>query len=496
MKHYLVLFIFLFFVNSLFAQTTFDDFKKEADARFTAFKEKKDKEFQSFRDKQNAKFAEFLRQKWNLFDGEKPQPKPKDEEITPNPPVVISEEDNKKPIEENLIPIKIVVKPLPTPKPPKPLEEPIELKPVPQEKKLLISFYGTDLYFRCNKSIMPILSLTTEDGVADFWEELSDVANNLLKDCIENRNEYNLCDWAYYQMTKMLANNIYGDSDANVVLHAFLLNQTGFQIRLARNNNNNICLLTATDADVYGYPYWYIDATRFYCLDCKDYYQLSISNNAFPQELPLRLTIQNKILFDKIFSESRTLQSERYDFLKITSYVNKNLIDFYNEYPTFCIGDDFMTRWRAYAIAPLSDEIINNVYSDLRRFLNGKNTLDAVEFLLNFVQTAFTYEYDSKVWGKDRAFFPEETLFYPYCDCEDRSILFSRLVKDLLGLRVALVYYPGHLATAVNFPTEVKGDFFMVDGLRFTICDPTFIGAGVGRSMPNLDDSNIKFIEL
>lgn len=132
-----------------------------------------------------------------MFDGEKPQPKPKDEEITPNPPIVISEEDNKKPIEENLIPIKTVVKPLPTPKPPKPLEEPIELKPVPQEKKLLISFYGTDLYFRCNKSIMPILSLTTEDSVADFWEELSDVANNLLKDCIENRNEYNLCDWAY-----------------------------------------------------------------------------------------------------------------------------------------------------------------------------------------------------------------------------------------------------------------------------------------------------------
>jgi hypothetical protein len=53
-------------------------------------------------------------------------------------------------------------------------------------------------------------------------------------------------------------------------------------------------------------------------------------------------------------------------------------------------------------------------------------------------------------------------------------------VRDLLGLDVLLLYYPGHLATAVNFPTEVKGDFFMVDGLRFTICDPTFIGAGVG----------------
>lgn len=116
--------------------------------------------------------------------------------------------------------------------------------------------------------------------------------------------------------------------------------------------------------------------------------------------------------------------------------------------------------------------------------------------LLNFVQTAFEYEYDDKVWGCDRAFFAEETLYYPYCDCEDRSILFSRLVRDLMGLDVALVYYPGHLATAVAFNDEVPGDYIELGGRRYVVCDPTFIGAPVGMTMPGMDNSGAKVLLL
>lgn len=51
---------------------------------------------------------------------------------------------------------------------------------------------------------------------------------------------------------------------------------------------------------------------------------------------------------------------------------------------------------------------------------------------------------------------PRRNYYYPYSDCEDRSILFARLVKDLLGLDVVLLYYPAHIATAVCFKGEVK----------------------------------------
>ncbi len=116
--------------------------------------------------------------------------------------------------------------------------------------------------------------------------------------------------------------------------------------------------------------------------------------------------------------------------------------------------------------------------------------------ILNWVQTAFQYEYDDKVWGHDRAFFAEETLYYPYCDCEDRAILFTRLVRDLLGLKCILVYYPGHLASAVCLKQQVNGDYISLDGDVYTICDPTYIGAPVGITMPEMDNRSAKVIKL
>jgi hypothetical protein len=54
-------------------------------------------------------------------------------------------------------------------------------------------------------------------------------------------------------------------------------------------------------------------------------------------------------------------------------------------------------------------------------------------------------------------------------------------VRELVGLDVVLLDYPNHIATAVHFNQEVKGDYLMVDGVKYVISDPTFINAPVGR---------------
>lgn len=69
-------------------------------------------------------------------------------------------------------------------------------------------------------------------------------------------------------------------------------------------------------------------------------------------------------------------------------------------------------------------------------------------------------------------------------------------MRDLLGLDVALVYYPGHLATAVCFTEDVAGDSMMIDGRNFTVCDPTYIGAPVGSQMPDLDYGKVRVLVL
>ena len=190
------------------------------------------------------------------------------------------------------------------------------------------------------------------------------------------------------------------------------------------------------------------------------------------------------------------LIARNFEDMKIAVHVNENTIELCSEYPASSMNDDFMTRWAMYANATITEDVKSELYPQLQKQIEGHSQLEAVNMLLDWVQTAFTYEYDETVWGADRAFFAEETLFYPYCDCEDRSILLSHLVRDLVGLDVILVYYPGHLAMAVAFKENVVGDYITIDEKRFVVCDPTYINASVGMSMPNLQTDNIRVIKL
>jgi hypothetical protein len=115
--------------------------------------------------------------------------------------------------------------------------------------------------------------------------------------------------------------------------------------------------------------------------------------------------------------------------------------------------------------------------------------------ILRFVQTSFKYKTDDEQFTYEKVFFPEETLYYPYSDCEDRSIMFSYLVETLLDLDVVAVKYDGHLSTAVNFSTKIKGSGFTYKNKKYTIADPTYINANIGRIMPKYINANFSVLE-
>jgi len=100
------------------------------------------------------------------------------------------------------------------------------------------------------------------------------------------------------------------------------------------------------------------------------------------------------------------------------------------------------------------------------------------------VQTGFKYQTDDNQFNRENYLLPEETLFYPYSDCEDRSFIFAYLVKRLIGLEVIGLGFPGHVATAVGFSSHVPGDHVVVNNKKFTVCDPTYINAVAGMTMP------------
>lgn len=475
------------------AQNSFDEYRKRMDRDFESFKSRRNKEYEEFRKQINDEYAQFVRKAWREYNAFKGVPAPiKD---NPIPPIFFSEEDEDKPIEDKLKPIDIVipvVKPEPQPKPVVPIEE----TPRPVEQYFTFSFHKTLMKVRLEEEMKFTLKGCSEKVIAQAWQSLTDSKyNNVINDCLNIRSEKQLCDWGYLMMLNELSVAFYGkDSNESTLFTAFLYCQSGYKMRLA-SADKKLYMLYASDYVIYDKNYWDIDGEKYYPLN-GNVNQLYICEASFPKEQPLSLWITQETKLAENLTNGRTLKSERYPQITATVQGNRNLIDFYNSYPTSQVGENFMTRWAMYANTPLAQGVKESLYPSLRGAIQGKSPHEAANMLLNFVQTAFVYEYDDKVWGDDRAFFAEETLFYPYADCEDRSILFSRLVRDLLGLKVVLVYYPGHLATAVHFTDPVTGDYILLDGQRFTVCDPTYIGAPVGATMPDMDNGGAKVILL
>jgi hypothetical protein len=465
----------------------------EFENAYNVFRQQAIREYDSFRDKVNKEYADFMRKAWECSHALPEIPKPKDE--APVPPMPYPKEDKDEQIKDTPKPYEEVI-PITVPEPqPKPIE-PIREQPQPDESFFSFRFFQTECKVRLGDSHRFCLKDSQMNTLADVWERLAGCEyDNAIRDCLELRVRYRLCDWAYLLMLQELSDSFLGRStNESVLLCAYLFCQSGYQMRLGVANSR-LYLLVASRHQIYESVYWEIDGMYYYPFNCQEQ-SLEICSASFPNEQPLSLLVNESPLFIEQISEVRTLHSERYTNLKVAITSNENLIKFFATYPTSMLDDNFCTRWSFYANTPLNERIKKQLYPSLKKVIQGKEQLEAVEMLLNFVQTAFVYEYDDKVWGSDRAFFAEESLYYPYCDCEDRSILFSRLVRDLLGLKVLLVYYPGHLATAVCFTENVVGDYISLDNQKYVVCDPTYIGAPVGVTMPDMDNQKAKVILL
>ena len=220
--------------------------------------------------------------------------------------------------------------------------------------------------------------------------------------------------------------------------------------------------------------------------------QMSICDFALPKEKALSLWIKEEPKFADSPSPLRQ-RLVNYPSIKFDYKVNKNLLNFYSAYPTPFTDGDNLSKWTYYAQTPMSRNARETLYPALQNAISEKTDLQAVNIIMDFIES-FKYGYDSQIWGYDRAFFPDETIYYPMSDCEDHAILLTRLVRDLLGLETALIYYPGHLASAVCFKEQVNGDYFLVDGKRYTICDATIYYAGAGTTMSKMNNNEATVI--
>lgn len=358
------------------------------------------------------------------------------------------------------------------------------------------SFYGTEDCVRFNTEKAPRLKGVTESDVTGFLKSLTASRyDNLLVDCLTLRSKYALSDWAYLQMLKALTEACYGKgSNEATLLMAYLYCQSGYKMRLG-HDGERMHMLFAAGNFIFDRTYIEIEGDKYYGIEPLPR-RLFACKAKYPREQQMSLSVNTNQQFAMAMSGGRTITSERYPEVRIETCVNQNLLDFYTSYPTSYDGVDVMSRWVLYASAPMQRELAETLYPQLRQQLEGLSQLEQMERILNLIQTGLPYAYDEEVWGQDRAFFSEESLFYPACDCEDRSILLSRIVRDVLGLKCLLVHYPGHLAAAVHFDEEVEGDYITYKNEKYIICDPTYIRANVGMTMPDMDNSEAEIVLL
>ena len=466
------------------AQT--DDFY----AQYEKFSKHAKAEYEDYRAQCNAEYVKFLERAWKEYKVLPSIPRPKDEVV---PPTIMPRQDkNKKQAKEILI--ENVVSPilsLPQPKPISPIYENDKV----EEKNFSFSYMGTTCEVRLPKDLNIRMSGCESCMIATIWKQLATNAmDNTIRDFLALRLKMQLCDWAYLNLIDTFAKAFCGHGNEAVIMAAFIYSQSGYKMRLGRDCEK-LYLLYGSKHGIYEKGYIVIEGINYYPLDDK-VERMEISDFSFPQEQSMSLYIENAQKFTIRPSAIRKLASEQYHDVAIDSQVNLNLIQFYNTYPSSEVNGNFMTCWKMYADTPMDESVSQMLYPDIKNKIEGLSDVQAVNQILNWVQTAFQYEYDDKVWGHDRAFFAEETLYYPYCDCEDRAILFTRLVRDLLGLKCILVYYPGHLASAVCLKQQVNGDYISLDGDVYTICDPTYIGAPVGITMPEMDNRSATVIKL
>lgn len=365
------------------------------------------------------------------------------------------------------------VVPVPTAKPSAPMSALYK----ESSEKQMINYCGQRIYV--DKSLKGVCSIGNmrEKAVADAYEAMCKADYKpLLADCRQLKNDLKLNDWGVFLFVRDVSNALCADAHASVVMQQFLLNELGYKSKMARRaDRDQMLLFVATDCKMYGRPYFTKDGLNYYNLTSDETCQFYMCQEDSPKaksSIDMQITNAPQLNSGMVNSVHKNGAGT----VAVSVDVPKSLMLFYKSMP--------QCDYSVYVNAKVNPAVADRLLSSLAPIVEGKSETEAANLLINFVQTGFKYATDQEQFGYEKPFFVEELFYYPYCDCEDRSVLYSYLVRNLLKLDVVLLDYPNHIATAVCFNENVSGDFVTVEGKKYIVCDPTYIGASIGKAMP------------
>jgi hypothetical protein len=501
-------------------EQTFDEFRQTQETAFKAFRDKRDRDFSTFLKTEWEAFAEMQ----GLVQDATPKPKvipkagdkPDDDSVIPKGKHIKPVAPLPKPIDEALPHPEAIPATDPVPKvdlklvrpnsrtapdqsltPPPPASQPVprtapisapksepgmERQPKLYGTAVKIMFYGLPLKIGYDPALTATVPRQVDnDAIGNYWAVLSRTDyEGLIRRLGHIKDRLRLNDWGFFQFVNSFANTIQADTNSATLLTWFMLTKSGYRAKVGYSRDN-IYLIAPAQCTIYDAPYYALNGTRFYNISYLSNHQKPGKIYTYKKDYPGA----EQVLTLQLRTTPMTLAHENVKKLKfrykgrtytVPAVFNPNTVRFYRSYP--------QTNWEIYLSANIAPETETSLVSALGKLVEGKSETVAANMLLRFVQTAFKYKTDDDQFGYEKYMFAEETLSSPYSDCEDRATLFSSLVRRILGLDVIGLHYPGHVATAVKFSEYVPGDAVKVDGKRFVVCDPTYINANIGMTMP------------
>ena len=471
------------FVPKISSQS-FDEYYQQKRKEFEDYKNKSEEEYKFFVDERDKEFSEHLKKNWESFQmmqGKVLIAKPKPE----NMPVYIDSLEREYKIRE----YKIISED-------NELIGPSVRKIIPKEsmsfykKKVTnISFFGENLEIE-HEDVQDLSSPETYNNktIGEFWDKLNKIDfSNCIPELINCKESFNLNDWGYFLLIKEFCCKISPHRETYKIFTWYLMLKSGYNVKIGYALNQ-MMLLIPFNTSVYGIPYYEINHENYYVFEAKNPGVIKTYGQIYP------------IAFKTIDPAMYEVPEFNGYYQKMVNFsyqgkenpfmidINDELKDYYNAFPQM--------KLETYFNSQMSQKTKESLFSYIREMIKNKNVEEAVHFLLYFTQNVFEYKTDNEQFGKEKIFFPDEVFYYKYSDCEDRAVFFAYLVRELCKLKVIGLDYADHIAVAVNFSGEVKGDYVIYKNNKYIVCDPTYINAPIGRILPKHIDSKATIIEI
>jgi len=361
-------------------------------------------------------------------------------------------------------------------------------------------FYEGTFNLRVDNSIL--LNVSKEASEKEILLFFSTINNGNYQPVIDSllayKEKHQLNDWLYYQLIRRTAQQLSPKADnyfRYTLYKWFFLTKSGFDARLALANDK-IIFYVRNDEDISDIPFFMVDGKKFMCLNYHDYGKIDFETNI---PIPVKVTIpEAKKAFSYKITRMPDFKPEDYSEKEIQfSYkqkvyhfkvkLNPEIQSIFANYP--------VVDFESYFNIPLSKETYGSLIPLLKNNVKKMNQKKGIDYLMRFTRYAFLYQDDEKIFGKEKRFSAEQTLFSQYSDCDDRAALFFYLVKEIYNLPMIALLYPTHITVAVAFDKPV-GTPILYQGKRYSVCEPTprTQDLRIGQISPKNQNSSYKVV--